>query len=285
MKKTILKWILMTALICYAIGMAIWANARAADDVCTGIQVNILGDSKANSVTPASVMTQLAKCPIKIIGSPLGALNTLDVENYLKSFQNFEDVECVMNSQGKLTVNITPMIPEIRVFDGERSYYVNKDGKTIPSTAEFYTDVPLVCGHFSKALPATYVLPVTRFINSDPTLKNLISQIVVRDKDNIILVPRISGHVINFGDTADLARKRKALLTAYHKILPFRGWETYDTISVRFKRQIVATRRDKTPLHPILAAEEDANPEEAALAEQQSQAQQAGPPDHRQQDD
>lgn len=265
MKTTILKWTLLIALIAYAVGMAVWANARADADVCTGIQVNISGDSKANEVTLKGVLSELDKYPKRIKGAPMGTINTLDIERWLMRLSNFEDVSCVLNSQGVLNVDILPMIPEIRVFDGARSYYVNKDGKEIASSAEFFSDVPVVSGHFSRSLRPTYVLPVTRYIARDSLLRQLVAQVVVRDPNNIILVPRISGHVINIGDTSRLAEKHKAILTAYRRILPVKGWEMYDTISVKFKRQIVATRRNKAPLYPVLPLEELADPEEAAL--------------------
>lgn len=276
MKTTILKWTLLLALIAYAIGMAVWANARAAADVCTGINIDIKGNAKANDITLRGVEAELAGYPKKIKGEKLGTINTLEIENYLKRLSAFEDVSCVVNSQGVLQVNIMPMVPEIRVFDGTRSYYVNKDGKEMASKAEFYNDVPIVCGRFSKELRPGYILPVTRFISRDSLLRQLIGQIVVNDRDNILLVPRISGHVINIGDTGRLVEKRKAIMTAYRNILPYRGWETYDTISVKFRGQIVATRRDKTPLHPLAEIEEEVNPEEASLTEELP----SGPPKH-----
>ncbi|MCM1378174.1 MAG: hypothetical protein NC097_07365 [Clostridium sp.] len=268
MKQTVLKWLLLTVLIAYAVGMAVWANARAAEDICSGISVKIEGATMADSLTIQGVMAELSRCPVKIEGERLGKINTLAIENYLKSLSNFEDVECVLNSKGKLTVKIVPMIPEIRIFDGSQSYYVNKDGKRINSKAEFYSDVPIVSGHFSKQLPPVYILPVSRFVASDSLMKNLVGQIVVHDRNNILLIPRMAGHVINIGDTSRLAEKRSAILTAYRNILPYRGWETYDTISVKFRGQIVATRRDKTPLHPAVAIEESENPEEASLSQE-----------------
>lgn len=265
MKKTVLKWTLLVVLMAYSVGMAVWANSRAASDICNGIEINIEGVASADSLTRQGVRAELAKSPYKIVGQPMASINTLEIEKYLKRFSNFEDVECVMTSQGKLSVKIVPMIPEIRVFDGNRSYYVNKDGKEIASRAEFFVDVPVVRGRFSKKLRPSYVFPVTRFINSDSILSQLVGMVVVDSKDDIILVPRIAGHVINIGDTTRLREKRRALLTAYRNILPYRGWEEYDTISVKFRGQIVATRRDKTPLHPITIVEEEIDPEEHTL--------------------
>lgn len=269
MKKTIVKWGILILLMVYAVGMTVWANHQAANHVCTGIDIDIKGSAFVDSVTRHGVMQEIQKYPHKIVGAPFNTVNTLDIENYLKGFSNFEDVQCLMTSQGRLMINIIPMIPEIRIFDGEKSYYVNKDGKRIETNAEFFSDVPVVYGHFGKNMRPQDVLPITRFISRDSLMRQIVGMVEVIDKDNILLIPRFDGQVINFGDTTRLREKRRALLTAYRNILPYKGWNTYDTISVKFKDMIVATRRDKGPLHPLPVIEEEIDPEEAALPTEQ----------------
>lgn len=263
--KSILKYALLIILAAYAVGMAIWANAEAKKNSCKGITVAVDGRGVSDSITLGSIRGKLLGYPRKIVGAPLTSINTLEIENYLKSLNNFEDVKCFITTSGYLSVRITPMIPEIRVFDGNKSYYLNKDGKRIPSNAEFFADVPVVAGRFSKRLSPALALPVVRFVQNDSVLRHLVAMVVVKDADNIMLIPRITGHVVNFGDTMRLGEKRKSLLTAYREIIPSRGWNYYDTISVRFRGQIVASRRDKAPLFPSEQIIEEADLEEATL--------------------
>ena len=114
-------------------------------------------------------------------------------------------------------------------------------------------------------MPPQSVLPVVRFVQNDPLLSDIVAMYEVIDKDNILLIPRITGHVVNFGDTTRLAEKRRMLLSAYRNIIPYKGWDEYDTISVKFKGQIVASRRDKRPLYPIEEFYEEEDPEDATL--------------------
>ena len=266
MRNTILKWTLLIILLGYTAATTVWAHAEASRNACSGIEVVVDGSNKADSVTRNGVLAELAHYPRKIIGVPLESVNTYDVRQFLSRFSNFENVDCVITTDGKLKVSVIPMIPEIRVFSPMGSYYINKDGKYIASNAEFYVDVPIVKGVFTNKLPAMYVLPVTRFIESDPVLSELVAMIEVIDEDNIILIPKIQGHVINFGDTTRLQEKKRALMTMYNKIMPYKGWNEYDTISVRFRNQIVATRRLKAlEAHGPLTDDGD-DPEEAALA-------------------
>lgn len=219
----------------------------------------------SDTITIKGVKAELMKYPRKLVGAPISSINAMDIEKYLMNLNNFEDVQCYVSTNGFLNVSITPMIPEVRVFDGNDSYYVNRQGKRIKSNAEFFMDVPVMAGTFTKDFTPQSVLPVVRFVKKDPVLKDLIAMFEAHDADNILLVPRITGHVINFGDTTRLEEKRRMLLTAYRNIIPYRGWEMYDTISVKFKGQIVATRRNKTPLYPIESILEEEDPEEATL--------------------
>ncbi len=262
-----MKWGVLTALLAYVVCMGVWAADKAATLKCTGIRVTSHGSNPhTDSVTRAGVLDELGRYPHPIQGKKAIDLNVSDVERYLSRLNNLESVECAVTSGGQLLVEVEPMIPEIRVFTSRGdSYYINKDGKRMDAKVEFFADVPIVYGDFTADFPATSVLPVTRFVASDPEMSAIVSAVVARDADNILLVPRVHGHIINFGDTTRLERKRAALLTAYRQVLPYRGWNVYDTISVKFRDQIVATRRDKTPLFHGGISTEEVDMEEATL--------------------
>lgn len=245
--------------------MTIWARNEARLHGCNGIEVTIESGASADTVTSRGVLEELSRYPRKIVGTPLMSIDTRHIEKYLSLFSNFEDVECTLNTDGKLSVRIQPMVPAIRVFDGDKSYYINKEGKIIESKPNFFVDVPVVAGHFSSNFTPLQVLPLVKFIERDPVLAKLVGMIEAKDADNLILVPRIHGHVINYGDTNRLAEKRRALLAVYQKIMPYKGWDEYDTISLKFKGQVVATRRNKTRADHGGIYDDGADMEEATL--------------------
>ena len=43
---------------------------------------------------------------------------------------------------------------------GDNSYYVNREGKRIPSSTNYFTDVPIIEGHFTKAYGPEKLLPM-----------------------------------------------------------------------------------------------------------------------------
>lgn len=267
MIKKILGWSVLVLLVAYVVCAAIWAHAEAAKNTCKGIDIEIVKGHLIDSVTHKGVLAEISRYPHKILGAQIPTVDTRELEKYLKGFPQFEDVTCSFNTAGRLKVKVQPMVPEIRVFEDSGSYYVNKDGKRMASKASFFVDVPVVSGRFNERFKATDVLPVTRFIANDEMLSQLVGMVRAEDSENIILVPRIHGHVINFGDTTHLPEKKEALLAIYRKVLPYKGWEEYDTISVKFKGQVVASRRNKGARHQPVIADDDIDMEEATLPE------------------
>lgn len=289
MNKTVWKWVILTLLAGYVGFMAVWARGEANRHVCTGIDIEVDGShGVADSLAKASLELELTRYPRKLTGARPNTINTLDVERFLSKFNYFESVECILTPAGVLKVRAVPMIPEIRVFEPDgRSYYVNKDGKRIDANAKFFVDVPIVQGDFSRSAKAANgkkgcmkpsdFLTVVRAIKADPRLSEIVSGIKINDPQNILLIPRVGGHVINIGDTSRLAEKRRALMTAYLGILPMRGWETYDTISVKFRNQVVCSRRHKLQ-RPDFAYEEETDLEEATLEGLEEGSARAGNP-------
>ena len=267
MAKTILKWIVLVTLAAYAVFATAWARTEASKEVCHDVKVSITSGFSADSVTKSGVMAELKGYPKKIIGAPSYAVDTRAIETFLKEMPQFEEVNCFMTTQGELKIGVVPMVPAARVFEGEKSYYINKDGKTMASKASFFVDVPVISGNFSKNFPPASVLPVVRFVEADPVLSQLVGMVYARSSHDIFLVPRIHGHIVNFGDTLNLESKKDALLGFYRKVMPHKGWQTYDTISVKFNGQIVATRRNKARLNHGGDYSEDVDMEEATLPE------------------
>lgn len=247
MKITIFKWILLLLLIGYTAWIAVWANQQADCHKCTGVIVKIIGSDNKAIVerTKRGIETELARYPEPIKGVPVHNVNTRKIEDYLASIANFESINCMINSDNHLLVEAKPLEPVMRVFDTDKSYYINREGKRIEARAEFFTDVPVVFGKFNADFHPTQVLPLIKFIENTPKLANLTGMVEARDARNLIIVPRIKGHVVNFGDTSMLKEKTENLFLFYRKVMPYKGWETYDTISVKFRGQVVATRRNK----------------------------------------
>ena len=246
MWKTIFKTVLCLLLLGYVAFAFAFVHEENARRQCQGIDLRIIGNSLPDSVLRQGVNSQLARYGHKLKGESLGSINLQKLEDYLSQFSNFETVECSVNPDSRLRITIEPIKAEVRVFsDNGKSFYINRQGKRIKADAEFYVDVPVLIApqKYDNLIPAA--LSVIRYVGADPELSPLIAAYKIDGPNDIIIIPRIQGHVINFGDSTRLGEKKAAILAAYRNVMPSKGWNTYDTISVKFKSQIVASRRNK----------------------------------------
>lgn len=255
--------LLLLGYVSVAFALARRDNARR---ICSGIDMEILGNSIPDSVLRHGVRSQLERYGHKLTGERLADIDLQALEDYLGKFSNFETVECSFNPDSRLRITITPIKAEVRVFEaGGGSFYINRHGKRIKADAEFYIDVPILFASKATDRYLANALPLIRYVSSDPELNSLAAAFKIDGPSDILMIPRIHGHVVNFGDSSRLPQKKAALLTAYRNVLPAKGWTRYDTISVKFSNQIVASRRDKAlPSHGPLD-DEEIDLEEATL--------------------
>ncbi len=224
----------------------LWARDKGRDEVCTEVEVLVVNEDSTHFVTPAGVIEELERKHIVVKGKPVWQINVENIEKLLGESQYIEDVECMFENGGRLKIEVSQIVPVMRVFDGDQSYYVNKDGKRMTAVSTFHADVPIVEGHFTSSYSPLRLLPMIKHVEQDSSLRALVTMYYMRDSNNIFIVPSIKGHVVNMGNCEGYEGKFKKLQLFYNKVMPVKGWMHYDTISVKWDYQVVATKRDKT---------------------------------------
>ena len=240
----------------------LWARDKSRDEVCNEIRVEVVNDDSTHFVTRAGVLEEMERKHIIVKGKPIWQINVEDIEAKLMQSQYIESVQCMFEDGGSLKIKVAQIVPVMRVFDGDHSYYLNKNGKRMPAVSTFYADVPIVEGHFTRQYSPLRLLPMIRYVESDSSLNALVTMYCMRDTNNIFIVPSIHGHVVNMGQCNDFANKFAKLKLFYKKVMPVKGWMYYDTISVKWDHQVVATRRDK-----VVERVQEYNPEEDEQAD------------------
>ena len=244
--KRLVKNIILLVLVVLMTAGILWARSRESKELCRSVKVEIVNNDSTRFVTEQGVHSELSQSGIKVVGKPMRQINTSRIEEVLGHSEYLENVECVKSKDGVLLIRASQLVPVMRVFDNDGiSYYVNASGKRMNATAFYHSDVPVVQGHFTNAFPPTRLLPLVNYVEKDSLLRTLVSMYTVRDSNNIFLVPNIYGHVVNIGNLTKIEQKFEKLKLFYRKVMPAKGWETYDTISVKWSHQVVATRRKK----------------------------------------
>ena len=253
---------MLIALTAIMIAGIFWAREKGRDELCTEVLVEIVNNDSTHFVTPIGIIEELERHHIVVKGKPLWQINVIDIEKKLGESQYIESVECLFENGGRLKIRVEQIVPVMRVFDQDKSYYVNKYGKRMDATSTFHADVPIVKGHFTSRYSPIRLLPMIKYVENDSALKSLVTMYVMNDTNNIFIIPSIHGHVVNMGNCNDFEGKFKKLQLFYTKVMPVKGWMNYDTISVKWDHQVVATKRDKA-----VDVEPEYNPEDDEQAD------------------
>lgn len=259
-KKNILTCVLtviLTAWCCYALPLA---HRMAQADNVTGLDV-VLSDPDSRFVTVADVVYSSGIDPDAITSYRRCSFPLQEVETRLRRNDKLQSANVSLAADGRVKIRAVPMVPVARVFDaGKPSYYVNADGKAISAELRYHIDVPVLVGSFDSVHPARRLLPLLDKISGDARNAALVATVMQEPDGNIIIVPNIVGHVVNFGDTSMVDDKFRRLRAFYRHIAPTQGWLLYDTIAVKWRGRVVATRRKKENTAPPSLLYDDEDP-------------------------
>lgn len=247
MKKA-LFYISTVLIVAYVVGSFFWTNAARRNVVCAGVVVSVENPNDSmRFISDKFILSELDRLGFKVKGKPLTAINVEQIERTFDKQYYVEQVQCYTCSDNSVRIDVQPVQPVMRVFDGGQSYYINRAGKHVPANAGFFIDLPTVTGRFSKRYPPTKLLPLVDYLDSHKDADELVSAIMVRDPRNIFIVPKTAGLLVNLGDLSDLDKKFNKLTRFYREVMPVKGWDFYDTITLKWHGQIVASKRVDKP--------------------------------------
>lgn len=256
-KSSIIKCLLSIAMVAYLIFALSYTSKVAASDTCNGLLINVVDSAKRGFVTTDDIDIELGGLSENILNISHDSIDTYKLEQQIMSRDNIERANCMILNDGSLRIDVVPLIPVARVFEKNGSnYYINRAGKRMKASTRYRMDVPIILGNFSDSLSPTKAYPLIDFLTDNQHFGNMTSAIEIMPNGDLILIPTIKGHVVNMGDTRDLKNKFDRLKVFYKKIMPVKGWEYYDTITVKWRGQIVAKRRHQKSAGPQILEEE-----------------------------
>ena len=80
------------------------------------------------------------------------------------------------------------------------------------------------------------------YISKDAFLDSFIDQIFVNEHGEIELVPKLGDHTIIMGNGPEIREKLENLRSFYLQVMNKIDWNTYKTINLKFKNQVVCSK-------------------------------------------
>ncbi len=193
-------------------------------------------------------------------------VNVRELESFFDLYPAVKKSEVFKSPDGMVFVNINQRTPIARIFtkSGE-SFYLDEDGRLMPLSRSYTSRVPVVNGEIDGAYNALYkvdfshpdsldldqpihqklneVYKVLSYVNQDPLWDAQFTQLFFNDEGDLELVPRVGNHVIVIGNAQSIEDKLNTLRIFYIEGLNKIGWNSYASINLKYKNQVVCTKR------------------------------------------
>jgi cell division protein FtsQ len=164
-----------------------------------------------------------------------------------------KEIKLYQDLSNKLIVDLVQYQPIARlVSENKKDFYIDLHGNIFPTSTKFSERVLLIhtddnINYNLKNINSTdygkKIFTMINYIINDTFLSKIISEIDINYDKNIIIYPQVSKQKIIFGYPEQIDVKFDKLMLFYKKVLPAKGWNTYKTVNLKFKNQIICDKK------------------------------------------
>lgn len=257
-------WILFAGA---TLAMLIYTNTSNQKALLSKPEILIKVTGENAFLTEDELYDRLIRKGLVFPGQTVEQLNIKETEAFIRQMTEVKDVKVYGNIGGSWNITIDIRKPIARIFNQQgESFYLDEDGETMAPSYLYTARVVVVTGFIPDAknsisaheISATDSLKydfylddiynLTKPMSEDPFIQALIGQIHLEKNGDFILIPQVGGQKIIFGSAKSIEEvktKFKKLEIFYNEAIPYEGWNTYETISLKYNKQIVAKRKEE----------------------------------------
>ena len=212
------------------------------ENICEKVVITVKDSANLQFVSVKDIRNTLDESELKLVGLKFRKIKTRKVETILEKNPFIKNVECYKTPSGDLNIDVWQREPLFRVY-GLSRYYIDIDGKFLPISEHFVAYVPVVTGTVNKLFAITKLKDFVLYLRKNEFWNAQIEQIDVDANNEIVLIPRVGDHEIELGTLDDYQQKLAKLKTFYLRGLNKIGWGDYKSISLKYKNQVVCTKK------------------------------------------
>ncbi|WP_339788812.1 cell division protein FtsQ [uncultured Imperialibacter sp.] len=183
-----------------------------------------------------------------LTGSFAGDINLRNIETKIEKHPFVKEAEVFRDLRGNIKAKIKQKKPIARIINnGGFGAYITDAGEVIPLSDNYTARVVLVKIPSSKKYKVSIqedeegkgLFEMVSYLEASKFWKAQIAEISMDKRGEMILYPQVTRQYIEFGKAEDIDTKFGKLHIFYTKILPEKGWNTYEKVNVKYKDQIV----------------------------------------------
>jgi cell division protein FtsQ len=163
------------------------------------------------------------------------------IEKTLDAQEMIEKSDVFVSIDGVLKAVVKQKTPVARVFDGQRSFYIDYKGGRMPLSDNFSARVPLVSGTINDKNNDD-LATLFRLIYDDVFLKKNIIAIQIMPNGSLKMFNRNYNYFIDFGRIINVEQKFGNYKAFFQKAVLDSSLYKYKKIDLRFTEQVVCTK-------------------------------------------
>ncbi|MGB3181178.1 MAG: cell division protein FtsQ [Cyclobacteriaceae bacterium] len=244
--KNIAKAVVMLTLLSGTIG---FVEKKAGNTVVNNIFVEIDNAYDNYFVEESDIHTLIRNHREPLAsGTSLNQVNLKDLEARIRAHDFVKDAQVYKDLKGNLVIRVMQNRPLARLMrtDGPDAY-ISAAGELLPVSNRFTARVPVITGSGVSTLiesglqseQASELIGMLSFIDQDPFWTAQVAGLEIDRNGEMILYPQVTRQEVEFGDVSGYRNKLKKLRIFYRDVLPRKGWNYYERVSLKYENQIV----------------------------------------------
>jgi cell division protein FtsQ len=207
------------------------------------MKIDIVDTLDRHYLTDNAIRDVIVNAGLLPVGKNLSAINTQAIEKKLTENRLIKRAECYKTVDGTLRIKVYQRAPVLRIFSTTGSYYVDNDGEKMPVPGNFAAYLPVASGTIDDEFAKKQLFEFALFLQHDKFWNAQIKQIYVNPNGDVELTPAVGNHQIILGKMENYKENLEKLRLFYEKGLSKFGWNNYSIINLKYKNQVVCTKR------------------------------------------
>ncbi len=230
-------------MLAYIIVASVFFHERKEEGTCHDLQVVVKDSLEKHFVTRADVIEQLKRSGLNPVNKEMCTINTEKIEQELMKNEMISKIEVYKTPSNRIKLEVAQKMPIMRVIGAYGSFYIDHKGSTMPVSHRYTALLPVASGYVEKDFAKDELYKFALFLRKNDFWNNQIEQIYVRSDKEVELIPRVGNHRILLGPFTNFEEKLENLQLFYDQVIPKMGWNKYNIINLKYKNQIVCTKK------------------------------------------
>lgn len=261
MKRTVEIGVWMVLAVVF---MVLWGftSSEQSNRICNSLYIDIKVVNDNMFITKEDIEVILRQENAHPVGKQLGDVDLNKIELRLEEIPEVREAKVYKNLNGEMHIVIEQRNPIVRVFNANGTqFYLDEEGYQMPLSDNDAPRVPVVTGYINdpatrysvaeimenevlaQTVKSDEVYTLVKHIRSSEFWNAQIQQINFNVDNDIELIPTLGSHLIVFGGVENMEGKLNKLKLFYTEGLNHSDWNVYDTINVKFKNQIICSKK------------------------------------------